>query len=492
MPSLCSPISLQTVNQHVPRIAIIGAGITGLSAAQRIVDSGAASVTLFEAADRVGGVIQTTHRDGFLIEHSADSFLVSEELPWAGKLCEQLGVELIETSPTHRGALILKGNTLHPVPDGLQLMTVRSIASIFASPLLSWRGKLRVAAERFVPQKKSASEESLQQFATRRFGTEMFERIVQPLVSGIYTADPAKLSVAAALPQYVALEQKHGSIARAATRQIASNGISNIRHDRGARYGLFRTPIDGMETLINALVHSITESELADLRQSSPVRSVRSQDNSWIVASPHGEETFSGVILATPVTRVGNVVREIAEPLASQTEGIECVSTAVVCLGLKRSKIRHPLNAFGCVVPAVENRRILAISFGSVKFPSRAPNDSVLFRVFVGGALQPDLAELPDDELVKMVREELADILGVEEEPLLRHIVRWPRTTPQYHLGHLDRVAEIEQQVSGLRGLELCGNAYRGVGIPQCVRSGWAAADRMVEVLRSGVAVNRG
>ena len=477
-----------------PRIAVVGAGITGLSAAQRLSRSSAAKVTLFEADNRVGGVIQTTERDGFLIEHSADSFLVSGELPWARQLCEQINVDLVETSTEHRGALILKDSTLHPVPDGLQLMTVRSIASIFASPLLSWRGKLRVAAERFIPKKSNDTEESLQQFATRRFGTEMFERIVQPLVSGIYTADPAKLSVAAALPQYVTLEQKHGSIAKAAIRQIAAGGAQKTRHDRGARYGLFRSPKQGMEELIRALLKSLDldGSDRHELRLSCAVQSIRRRDDAWIVATSRGEESFDGVVLATPVPRVGQLVREVSAPLAEETENVDCVSTAVVCLGYRQSNIRHPLDAFGCVVPAIERRQVLAISFSSVKFPTRAPDDAVLLRVFVGGALQPELANLPDNQLLKVVREELAEILGVEGEPLVSHIVRWPRTTPQYHLGHLDRVAKIEQQISNLRGLELCGNAYRGVGIPQCVRSGWSAAERLLETLSPDVAANRG
>jgi oxygen-dependent protoporphyrinogen oxidase len=174
----------------------------------------------------------------------------------------------------------------------------------------------------------------------------------------------------------------------------------------------------------------------------------------------------------------------VHEPnLSGHIAGIEHVSTAVVCLGLKRSQVKHPLNAFGCVIPAVENRKLLAISFTNVKFPARAPDDCVLIRAFTGGALQPELAALPDDELMETVLSDLGDLLGVSGTPISSVIVRWPRTTPQYHIGHLQRVAEIEASLESLPGFAIAGNAYRGVGMPQCIRSGWLAADRIATYL---------
>jgi len=456
------------------RIAIIGGGISGLAAAQRLVErSPSSEITLFEATDRLGGVIQSTERNGFLFEHSADSFIVNDELPFAGELCQKIGVELIETSTAHRGALILRDRIFHPVPEGLHLMSVRQLSGLLATPLLSWPGRLRAAYEPFISKRTSNQEESLEQFATRRFGREMFERIIQPLVSGIYTADPAKLSVAAALPQYVRQEREYGSLRKAAL--AGKNKIA--AKDRGARYSMFRSPKAGMRALLAKLQQTL-ESKV-EIRLSTPVRSLRRDGDQWEIDLGDNKQAFSHVIAATSATSLSKLLGE--QSLANELAQIEHVSTALVCLGFRRGQVSHPLNAFGCVIPAIENRKVLAISFTNVKFPSRAPNDCVLLRVFVGGALQPELVKLDDDALTAMVLKELEELLGVSGSPTESLIVRWPKTTPQYHLGHNERLQTIERSLEELPGLVIAGNAYRGVGIPQCIRSGWQAVDRILE-----------
>lgn len=458
------------------RIAIVGAGISGLSAAQRLGELDASSeLTIFEASDRVGGVIQSTEQDGFLFEHSADSFIVSPELPWAGELCEKLGVPLIETTKQHRGALILRGNAFHPIPEGLQLLSVHQLGPLLRSPLLSWPGKLRVACERFVSQKTDGIEESLEQFTVRRYGREMFERIVQPLVGGIYTADPKKLSMSAALPQFVKLEEKYGSLARASANSTAS------RQDRGARYSLFRSPKNGMQGLINTLRSRLVHSGVS-LRTSTQVQSIKRKESGWELKLTDGSEEFDAVICALSIPAMSKLASDVSIDLSRDVSEIECVSTAIVCLGYDRSQVAHPLNTFGCVIPSVERRRILAVSFTNVKFPVRAPEGSVLMRVFVGGALQPELAELDDAEMLSLVHQELHELFGVQGDAVTSKIVRWPRGTPQYHLGHVQRVKRIEAEVARLPNFEIAGNAFHGVGVPQCVRGGWAAADRLHEV----------
>ena len=435
-----------------------------------------ADVTLLEASDRLGGIIQSTAQDGFLFEHSADSFIVADDLPWAGQLCDKLNVRLIPTAKAHRGALILRGTTFYSVPEGLQLLSVRNLASVLTTPLLSWRGKLRVAAERFVPAKTDDREESLEEFAVRRFGREMFERIIQPLVSGIYTADPQKLSIAATLPQFVQREKKHGSLARAAMT-LRSNAA-----DRGARYSLFRSPEGGMQSLVDALATCLPS---VRIRTGSPVEELSRDESGWRLRVKGTQETYDGVVCATSATGASRLLHNAAPKLSSVVQEIEHVTTAVVCFGYRRSQIAHALNAFGCVIPHIEQRKILAVSFTHVKFPTRAPADHALLRVFVGGALQPEIAEQSDDELMATCREELSAVLGISGDPVTSLIVRWRKTTPQYHLGHLDRVAEIQRLTESLPHFEIAGNAYRGVGIPHCVRSGWEAADGILAALAS-------
>lgn len=470
--------STSSDRDHVQRIAIIGGGISGLAAAQRLLEPRSRSnaprpsITLFEATDRLGGILQSTRQEGFCFEHSADSFIVNDELPYAGDLCEKLDLPLIETSPENRGALILRGKQFHPVPDGLQLMSVNNLSSLLATPLLSWPGRLRAAMECFVPKRQSVVEECLHDFAVRRFGREMFDRIIQPLVAGIYTADPQKLSVAAALPQYVKQEQTHGSLRKAALAKQSRQ----TQQDRGARYSMFRSPTDGMQSLIDRLEETLSPS--IEIRKSTPIHSICRVEDQWqIELGSRSIESFSHIVAATSAGSLAKLLSTKPRELADQLAAIEHVSTAVVCLGFKRSQVTHPLNAFGCVIPAIEKRKVLAISFTNVKFPTRAPADCVLVRAFVGGALQPEVAELDDERLMECVLADLTDMLGVSGEPLTSKIVRWPTTTPQYHLHHLARVKSIQRLMAQLPGLTIAGNAYRGVGIPQCIRSGWEAAD---------------
>jgi oxygen-dependent protoporphyrinogen oxidase len=241
-----------------------------------------------------------------------------------------------------------------------------------------------------------------------------------------------------------------------------------------------------MDSLIKTLESHLTPS--VDFRKRTLVQSVQRQSQqqnkedqpSWSITTQDGSESYDAVICATRSSAASRCLTASYPELGDQLSSVEHVSTAVVCLGYRREQVGHPLNAFGCVIPAIERRKILAISFANVKFPTRAPADCVLLRVFVGGALQPELAELNDDSLQSLVQDELSDLLDVHGDPITSRIVRWPQTTPQYHIGHLQRIEEIERLTAAMPGFELAGNAYRGVGIPQCVRSGWQAADRIL------------
>lgn len=472
--------------RSIPRVAIVGAGISGLSAAfyLRKQDPNV-EVVVFDKSLQVGGILQTVERDGFLIERSADNFIT--KMPWAEQLCKDLGIadQLLPTNGTNRRAAVVARGKLCAAPEGFVLMAPKKLGPMLRSPLLSWAGKLRLCLEPFIRRRNAGDDESVGSFARRRVGRETFARLVQPLLSGIYTADPERLSMNATMPQYVEQEREHGSLIRAAKQ---ANSIE--QGESGARYSLFVAPRGGMRTLVEAAANSLPAGSLRlgtavqAIRQSTPAR--------WEVVSKNASggdatltESFDAIVIATPTYHASGLLSHDAPELAEKLKAVEYAGATVVCLGVHASQIREPIDCFGFVVPAIEGRRIIAASFSSQKFPGRAPDGQVLIRVFVGGALQAELANLPDAELLQLAREELGELIGLSGEPICSEIARWPQAMPQYHLGHLDRVEEIEKLTAEVAGLELAGNAYRGVGVPQCVRSGKQAAERTLAYLGS-------
>lgn len=464
------------------RIAVIGGGISGLAAAQQLLHRAPQTqLSLFEAGPRLGGVLGTTYRDGYLLERSADMFTTRE--PWALQLCQRLGIadQLIGTNTAQRRAFVVFRGQLVEVPEGFTLMSPAKISAVLKTPLLSWRGKLRLASELFVRPRTMTGDESLTSFVTRRFGREAFDRLIQPLIGGIYTADPAKLSLSATLPQFLEMERQHGSVIRATRRQQRASKTKET--SSGARYGMFVAPRQGMQTLVDALASALPS---GSVHLNTPVERLTPQlDGSWIVQTPNSPpQTFDGVILATRAPTAGRLLMATSPALASDLSHISYAGAALVMLGVRREQIAHALDGFGFVVPAIEKRRILAGSFSSIKFAGRAPEGCVLLRAFVGGALQPELLERDDAELSQMVQEELRDLIGLSGEPQFCEITRWTGAMPQYHVGHLQIVQAIEERAGMLPNFALAGNAYRGVGIPFCIRSGQQAADRVLDSIQ--------
>ncbi len=479
-----------------PRIAVIGGGLTGLAAAHRLFELSRETgrpldLHLFEAGERLGGLVGTIERDGYLIDVGGDSFITNK--PGALGLCQRLGLEdrLQETEPKYRGALVLHHGKTYPVPEGFQLLSPSALWPVMTSPILSWPGKLRLACEYFVPPRKPTGDESLASFVRRRFGTEALERLVQPLVGGIYTSDPEKLSLAATMPRFLEQEQKYGSLIRAA--YATSPTPADDRTSSGARYGLFAGLRGGMQELVEALVNRVRES--CTVRTSVAVRHCVPASRDRGTGTPDGfvldfvnnaSERFDAVILTPAAYRVADLVEPMAVDLARQLRGIEYASSAIVVSGHRLSDVDHLLHAFGLVIPHIEQRRILAVSFSSRKFPNRAPAGRVLLRTFVGGALQPEPFDLDDRSMIGLVKEELQATLGVRGEPDFMEVFRYPRAMPQYHVGHLDCVREIERMTDAFPGFALAGNAYHGVGIPDAIHSGEQAAEKTWNNWRSG------
>lgn len=470
------------------RITIIGGGITGLSAAHRLVElvqekGLALDVTLLEAGDRLGGVIHTVEQDGFLCEAGPENFVTNK--PWGLALCRRLGLEdqIQPTNDAHRRALIVRRGRLLPIPEGFLLLAPTKIWPMALTPLFSLRGKMRMALEWFLPAaKRSSDDESLASFVTRRFGREALDRAVQPLIGGIYTADPAMLSLRATMPMFLEMEAKHGSVIRAMRRQ-AKAGAPGSGRSSGARYSLFVTLRSGLRTLVAELTSRIGSERI---RQRTAVTSVaRTADGeSWSIRLADGSELESdGVIVAGPARSAADILHELDDTLAGELGEISYATSGVVHLGYRREQVPHKLDAFGFVVPAIEKRNVMATSFSSVKFDGRAPAGWVLLRAFVGGAMNRQIMTNDDAGLVAATRHDLAELLGITAEPGMTMVHRWPDSMPQYAVGHLERVETMRQRLAGHAGLELAGNGFEGVGIPDCINAGEQAAERVAEQL---------
>ena len=465
-----------------PRIAIIGGGISGLTAAYRLSKLlPAAQLELFEASARLGGMLFTQRHDQLLLELGADSFI--DKLPAAVDLCRELGLhdQIIPTNAEPRRALVLHGGKLHPVPTGFVQMRPEKVGPMLRTKLLTWRGKLRLLRERWISSPSNLAredyDESIASFSTRRLGREVFQRLVQPLLAGIYTADPYQLSVAATMPTAIDAERQHGSLTRAA---FAAQKKSQ---DSGARYASFVTLRGGLGSLIAMLEDQLPDAELHLNTPGSAV--TENTDRRWSVVRSDGADlgSFDGVVVALPAPVASRLLHAIDKEISKELGAIPYASSAVAVFAYQRDQITDPMDGFGIVIPTIEGRQIVAVSFSSLKFPDRAPDDQVLIRVFVGGALQPELLEGADAEIVQLAQSELSDILGIRGEPVRSELIRWNEKMPQYHVGHLQRVQRIEDLAKQYEGLELAGNAYRGVGIPQCVQSGADAARRLCESL---------
>lgn len=464
------------------RVVVIGGGITGLATAHRLLElHSQIELNLVEAGPRLGGIIHSKHRDGFLLELGPDSFI--SEKPEATNLAKRIGLEsnLIETNHLHRRSFVVRAGRLHPVPEGFQLLAPGRLLPFVKSDIFSWSGKLRMAMDLVLPRRKELngnSDETLADFVRRRLGLEALERMAQPMVGGIYTADPEFLSLRSTLPRLLELERENRSLILA-LRKRARKCSEETRGTSGARYSLFLSFDGGMQILSNKLA-SLIPNDSVKLNTRVKSLSLDQAGLQWTINLDNGESLKAdAVCLCIPSYMAASLLNDVDASIARELKSIPYASTATVNFAYRRQDIRHALNGFGFVVPYVEGRSLIACTFSSVKFPGRAPEDHVLLRAFVGGALQPEMFALEENEMVHRIRSDFRDLLGIEEPPLFTEIARWRESMPQYHIGHLERVKRIEQRLATLRGLHLAGNAYSGAGIPDCIRMGEATAERM-------------
>jgi protoporphyrinogen/coproporphyrinogen III oxidase len=463
------------------RVAIVGGGISGLAAAfeleQRRRAGADVEYVLYESSPRLGGVLRTDHIDGCVVEAGPDSFVT--EKPWAADLCRALGLgdQLIGSNDSERKTYILTRGRLVAMPDGLMFLVPTKVLPTGLSPLFSWKTKLRMTQEFFHPPHSVGRDESVADFVERHYGREMVDRLADPLLSGVYGGEAASLSVRAVLPRFAEMERTHGSLGRAML--AARRKMSAAPHRAAA--SLFTSLKNGMQHL--------AETAGANLDPSSLLTNVRVQAiqpqpeaGGWVVSAGLKSDYFDGVIVAVPGAGAADLLRLASLELSGELAAIPYTSSITVGLGYDDSVRRSLPPGFGFLVPRSEGRRLLAATFVHNKFPHRAPEDRALLRCFLGGKNAENVWPLSDDQIIGIVRNELQEILHLGREPLFGRVYKWKSAMAQYGVGHLDRLERIERLCQKLPGLALAGNAYRGIGVPDCVRSGREAAMKLAPV----------
>lgn len=458
-------------------VTIIGGGISGLATAYYLQkksrerpQEAPLCTTLVDSAPRFGGKIITADEADFVIEGGPDSFITQK--PWGRQLCLDLGLgdRLIPTNDDRRNIYVLNRGKLIPFPGGYRLTVPTEFIPFALSRLISPLGKLRMGLDLIIPPRQDQSDESLGSFIRRRLGQEALDKIGAPIMAGIYVADPDRLSIQSTFPMFVEMERKYGSLIKAmrAARRHHAGG----HRDNSQPSAMFNSLRGGMKELVEALVDALE----GDLRPNCRVTGLRYLSPGFEITfdSPDSPPlTTDAVVLAVPAYVAAGLLSPIEPKLPGLLNQIRYVSTATISLGYRRADLlpQQNLDGFGFIIPKSENRQILACTWSSTKFDHRSPADSALLRVFVGGDGAEHLVELPDDDLIALARAEVAETMGITATPVAQKLFRWIRGNPQYDVGHLERVEQMETLATAVPGLYLTGSAFRGIGIPDCVKS---------------------
>ena len=445
-------------------VVVIGGGISGLSAAYEL-ERGGVACTLLEKQARPGGVIETRVAGDCTLDCGPDSFLSAK--PEALALIAELGLEdqVIGSNDHQRTTYIWKRGRLIPLPEGVMMIVPSRVMPMAKSPLLGWGTKLRMAAEFFRGPGSAASDRSVADFVIDHFGQETLDYLAEPLLSGVYGGDPARLSVASVLPRFLQMEAQYGSLVR---------GVLNSRGKGGSGAPLFRTLKSGLSKLTGALASRVkvcrARAETIERREGGGFR-IRAEGN-WMQADH--------VIVACPAWAAAQLLAPVDPKLTEGLGGIEYSSSLTLSLIYRAAEFDGIRAGFGFLVPKKERRRLAACTFVGAKFPHRVPEDRVALRCFFGGTSDQAVLGESDQALIGIAREELRRILGLTAAPLEHVVARWPRSMAQYTVGHAQRIAGIRARAAGIPGLQLAGNAYEGIGIPDCIRTGRQAAKNIL------------
>jgi protoporphyrinogen/coproporphyrinogen III oxidase len=471
------------------RIAIVGGGIAGLSAAYELekarVADGGVSYTLFESGPRLGGVLATDVVNGAVLERGPDSFIT--EKPAAAELCRELGLagDLIPSNDAARKTWIVVRNRLVPLPDGLMFLVPTRLVPTATTRLFGLGTKIRMGLELLHPPRPAKGDESVASLVQRHYGRETVDRLADPLLSGIYGGDSTQLSAQTVLPRLVEMERQYGSLTRgmlAAHKKMKAHTRELPKTQQRGAPAIFTTLRGGMQQLVDALE---TRLEPAAVRRGTAVSALERTGESWRVVAGGEAQRYDGVIVAAPAWAASKLLSAADGALGEELAGIPYSSSITVNLVYDERQLGALPEGFGFLVPANERRAMLACTFVHRKFLGRTPPGKAVLRAFLGGARNEDLLAKSDAALIETVRRELSEIVGArtlraEPDPEYAQVSRWRRAMAQYAVGHKERVERIRARVAALPGLRLAGNAYDGIGVPDCIRLGRQAARELM------------
>lgn len=449
------------------RIVVVGGGISGLTVAYTLVNSSKSTgqgsqfeVEVFEADSRPGGKIWTDRVNGFLCEKGANGFLDNKAKTL--ELCDSLGIKPLRSNENAKKRYIFFNGKLNALPE--------SPPSFLSSKLISWPGKLRMAYEIVAP--KGPEDETVADFIIRRLGKEALEKLIDPMVSGVFAGDPYKMSIKSCFPRIKELEQKYGSLIRALVKirkERKKEGAGKVSVTPGGRLTSFYS---GAQSIVDALAEKLGKR----VNTGVAVKGIEKRGDRYQLFTSKGTVETDIVVLASPAYASASIVNDLDRELFKTLSSITYPSLSVVCFGYKKEKVEHGLGGFGFLIPHTEGRKILGTLWDSSIFPNRAPEGHVLLRSMIGGAQSPELAMLDDDTLVSTVFDELKPLISLKAEPDMVRIYRWERAIPQYLMGHSEKLRVIDERLESHPGLYITGNAYRGVGINDCVENGYKTA----------------
>jgi oxygen-dependent protoporphyrinogen oxidase len=471
-------------------VVIVGGGISGLATAFALQEQASAAgltirCTILESGSTWGGKIVTRRVGDLVTEAGPDSFL--SQKPAGLELCAKLGLtdQLINTNETGKMAFVLHDNRLRELPEGLVSFVPNQLSSFLRGGPLSWTGLMRMGLDVVVPRGPSAGDQSVASFFRRRFGAQAFERVLEPLLAGIYAGDADQMSLRATFPRFLELEQRYGSIIRG---MIAGKKKTPSAAAEGPRRTMFVSLKNGLGDLVTALTTRLTQ-QGAELRLGSRVDALRvrsHQPGRWmydVILNDGLALSAESVVLATPAYISAELVRPLTPIAGGLLEMIPYASTATISMAFPAVAVAGAVEGFGFIVPRIEGRDLIAATWSSLKWPHRAPADQVLVRCYVGGVGREGILQLDDDHLIAKVCAELSGVCRLKATPTYVEVNRWWKAMPQYTLGHLERLSQLDAALGRYGGLVLAGAGYRGVGVPDCIHDGAVAAGRVVRDL---------